>query len=343
MDVLSSLLTAPRGRGVFVLRSDLVAPWALGVRDRAPLTLLAVARGSAVLIAEADDTSGATMRSESSSAVQDVQVSGDRAQRPPAHLDAGDVVLLRGPSGYVLADAPTTPEQAVIGPGQTCTKPDGSPLSDFRDLDGLAWTNVLAGQAAQTVLLTGTYEHVHQVSKRVLEQLPPVVVVRAGEMTGPSAAVLGLLLAETRAPAAAQSAVLDRLVDLLLVTLLRARFADPAHRPPWFVAQEHPVVGVALRCIHHEPHRAWTLESLAREAGVSRATLARTFREVVGQPPMAYLSRWRLDVATHLLGTTDLTLASIAERVGYASAYSLSHAYSRDRGHPPTTVRRLAS
>lgn len=342
MDVLSSLLTAPHGRGVFVLRSDLRPPWALGVRDRAPLTLLAVACGSAVL-----STDPSCEPSGAEGAVRDgkggVEGGHPRAQEPAVRLAAGDVALLRGPGGYVLGDEPDTPEHAVIGPGQTCTKPDGSPLSDFRDLGGLAWTNVPAGAAAQTVLLTGTYEDVHQVSRRVLAQLPAVVVVRAGDMTGAPAAVVDLLLAETRSQSPAQGAVLDRLVDLLLVALLRSRFADPAHRPPWYAAQEHPVVGAVLRRIHHEPHRPWTLISLAGEVNVSRATLARTFRDAVGQPPMAYLTQWRLDVAQELLSTTDLTLGAIAERVGYASAYSFSHAYTRYRGHPPTTVRRLTS
>ena len=313
VDALGALLNAPRTAGAFVIRTEVCAPWALRVEDRAPLTLAVVVRGQAPL-----------------------GVDG----RPPVRLAPGDTALVRGPSPYRVGDEDGTHAQAVIGPGQVCTKPDGSPLSDFRSLGLLAWSNVPDGAAAAAVLLTATWVQDQHVSRRLLALLPPLLVVPAGEADPRLRALVDLLLAETTGTDAGQDAVVDRLVDLVLAALLRGWLARSTEAPSWSRMHADPVVGAALRRLHHEPHRPWTVQSLAADVGVSRATLARRFTTEVGEPPMAYLARWRLDVAADLLTSTDLTLAAVAHRVGYASAFSLSGAFSRARGHAPTALRR---
>lgn len=121
-----------------------------------------------------------------------------------------------------------------------------------------------------------------------------------------------------------QGVVLDRLLDLLVIAALRAWFSRPeaeAEAPAWYRALADPVVGRVLRLVQEDPAHAWTVASLAAKAGVSRAALARRFTDLVGEPPMSYLTGWRLALAADRLRDTDDTLEAIARQVGYGSAF----------------------
>ena len=174
-------------------------------------------------------------------------------------------------------------------------------------------------------------------SRRLLGALPRVLLVpHEGELC----AVLDLTVAEVTRNAAGQQAVLDRLLDLLLLTTLREWFARPEADPPaWYRALGDPVVGHALRLLHDRPAERWSIASLAAEAGVSRATLARRFADLVGEPPMSYLTSWRLSLAADLLARTDDTVESIARQVGYESGFGLSVAFKRVHGTRPSDHR----
>jgi len=149
-----------------------------------------------------------------------------------------------------------------------------------------------------------------------------------------------LLADEVVKDAPGQEAVLDRLLDLLLIAVLRAWFARPdAGTPAWYRAHSDPVVGRALRMIHNNPGHPWTVASLAAGTGVSRAALARRFTELVGEPPMRFLTGWRLAMAADLLREPDATLGSVARRVGYGSAFALSAAFKRELGVSPQEHR----
>lgn len=135
--------------------------------------------------------------------------------------------------------------------------------------------------------------------------------------------------------------MLDRLLDLVLVGALRDWFARPeAEAPGWYRASSDPVVGVALAAIHDAPQEPWTIERLAHRAHVSRATLARRFADLLGEPPMSYLAGWRLCTAADLLERGSDTLESVAHEVGYSSAYALSTAFHREFGVRPSKYRR---
>lgn len=137
-----------------------------------------------------------------------------------------------------------------------------------------------------------------------------------------------------------QAAVLDRLLDLLLIAVLRAWFARPeAAAPGWYRAQSDPVVGRALRIMHNNPAHPWTLASLASETSVSRAALARRFHDLVGEPPMTFLTGWRLALAADLLLEPDATIGAVAQQVGYGSPFALSTAFKRVRGLSPQQHR----
>jgi AraC-like DNA-binding protein len=158
----------------------------------------------------------------------------------------------------------------------------------------------------------------------------------------PSSPLVALLSEEMAKDEPGQEVMLDRLLDLLLITVLRAWFTrQEAAAPAWYRAYSDPVVGRALRMLHNDPARPWTVASLAAETGVSRAALARRFTELVGEPPMAYLTGWRLALAADLLREPDATVGSVARRVGYSTPFALSAAFKRVRGVSPRQHRAM--
>jgi AraC-like DNA-binding protein len=187
------------------------------------------------------------------------------------------------------------------------------------------------------VMLTGTYTTDGEVSRRLLDALPPLTVLTAAAWHHPAVA---LLTEEIVRDEPGQEAVLDRLLDLVLVAALRATFsADDASVPAWYRASGDPVVGPALRLMHEDPAAPWTVATLAAEAGVSRAALARRFHERVGEPPMTFLTGWRMAIAADLLLEPGATVGRAAERVGYGSPFTFSTAFKRHFGQSPRAYR----
>jgi transcriptional regulator GlxA family with amidase domain len=191
------------------------------------------------------------------------------------------------------------------------------------------------------MVVSGTYQLEGDVSRRLLSALPSVLVVPAAEVAGH---VMAMVLGEIQRDEPGQQSVLDRWLDLALITTLRAWFARPeSHAPGWYQAQSDPVVGLALRLLHEDPAYPWSVVELADRTGVSRASLARRFSGLVGEAPMAYLTGWRIALAADLLRGTSDTVESIARRVGYANAFALSVAFKRVRGTSPTAHRRAVA
>jgi AraC-like DNA-binding protein len=310
MDAVAGLLDGPRARGAFLLRSQLEPPWSMRIEDESPLCLIAVMRGEAWLMPEGDE---------------------------PLLLRTGDVAVIRGPDPYSLADDPATPAQVVIRPGQRCETPDGQEVKLMSFMGVRTWGNSPVGS---TVMLTGTYELESEVSRRLLGALPPLLVLASDAWESP---LVGLLAEEIVKDDPGQEAVLDRLLDLLLIAVLRAWFARPdAEAPAWYRAYSDPVVGRALRLIHDDPAHPWTVAELAAEGGVSRAALARRFTELVGEPPMKFLTDWRLSLAADLLLEPEATIGSVAHQVGYGSPFALSTAFKRVRGISPQEYKLAA-
>jgi AraC-like DNA-binding protein len=308
MDGLAGLLDGPRARDAFLLRCLLDAPWAIRLEDEAPLSVTAVVRGH--LWVRPDD-------------------------EEPLRLEAGDVVVWSGSDHWTIADAPETDPTVVIGPGQVCTTLDGRDVAEEMHQGVRSWGNSAVGE---TVLLTGVYLLEGEVSRRLLRALPRTIVLRAAELDTP---LLDLLADEVVHDAPGQDAVLDRLLDLLLITLLRTWFDRPHADPPgWYAAQGDAVVGPALRLMQHHPDHAWTVARLASTVGVSRAAFARRFTDLVGVPPMGFLTEWRLSLAADLLLEPDATIGSVARQVGYATPFALSAAFKRERGISPRDHRR---
>ena len=312
MDAVAGLLDGPRARGAFLLRSTMDPPWSLRIEDEAPLTLVAVVRGHAWIVADG----------------------GEDAVR----LERGDVSIVLGPRPYTVADDPATAPQIRILPGQACEVVRGADVAPMSDLGVRTWGNAADGQ---TVMLTGTYLLDGEVSGRLLRALPELLVLRDGDWDCP---LVALMADEIVKDEPGQEAVLDRLLDLLLIAVLRAWFARPEARAPgWYRASGDPIVGQALRLLHHSPEHPWTVAELARATGVSRAALARRFNDLVGEPPMSFLTGWRIALAADLLREPGATIGSVAARVGYGSSFALSTAFKRVRGVSPQQHRLAAT
>src|SRR3954452_5732231 len=230
MDAVAGLLDGPRARGAFLLRSAMAPPWGLRIEDSAPLTVMAVVAGRA-------------------------PVAPDRGE--PIVLTAGDIAIARGPDHYTVADDPATDPQAVIGPDQVCRLPDGAEVKLMDFLGTRTWGNDAAGG---TVMVTGTYEHAGEISARLLRALPPLLVQRL------DSPLIGLLADEIVKDEPGQEAVLDRLLDLLLIATLRAHFARDDDAPGWYRAAGDPIVGPALKALHDDPAHPWTVAELAERA-----------------------------------------------------------------------------
>jgi AraC-like DNA-binding protein len=310
MDALAGLWDGPRARGAFLLRSIMNPPWSVRVEDRAPLSLVAMVRGDAWVV----PAGGGAVR-----------------------LGPGDIAVTRGPAPFTFADDPATPPQVVIHPGQHCTSPDGDDLAQAMDLGVRTWGNDPDGSV---VMLIGTYERSSELGQRLLRALPPLLVLAHDDWRSPLVPLLGDEMVKDEP---GQEVVLDRLLDLLVIAVLRAWFSRPeAEAPAWYRAYGDPVVGRALRMLHNNPSHPWTVASLAAETGVSRAALARRFTALVGEPPMSFLTGWRVALAADLLREPDSTVGAVAQQVGYGSPFALSTAFKRVRGVSPQQHRLAA-
>jgi AraC-like DNA-binding protein len=236
-------------------------------------------------------------------------------------LGPGDVVLVRGGTDVAFCAGPDQPATAL------------SRLLDGRGAGPGVNRLDLPGPGPAATLLCGAYAFAGSVCDRLLEVLPSVAHVPAA--AGPLRRVVEVLYDELDATAPGQQTALDRVLDLLLVHVLRAHFASGAAVPPWYAALQDPAVGQALRALHGDPAAPWTVERMARIVGLSRAAFARRFTAAVGEPPLAYLTGWRIALAKEALHRDGSTLALVAREVGYASEFALSAAFRRTVGEAP--------
>ncbi len=312
MDQLTALLDGPCASEAFLLRCRLAAPWSLRIDDQAPLTVLAVAAGDAVVVPT---------------------IGGEAIE-----LRDGDLAVVVGDGSYIVADRADTEVRVVVGPDpEQCTTLWGEPLHERMSLGVREWGD----PDGTTLLLVGTYHRTGEIGRRLLDNLPRVVVRRSGPRPSPT---LSLLADQIGLDAPGQQVILDRLLDLVLIETLREWFtSNAASAPPWMRAMDDPVVGASLDLIHADPGHAWTVPTLAAAAGLSRAAFARRFQDLVGEPPITYLTNWRMALAADLLGDPDTSVGAISRQVGYDSPFTFSAAFKRHYGTSPTHYRQTAA
>ena len=307
MDPLADLLVGVRARSTAFCQAILEPPWALRIDDGAALALATTLRGDAWIVPD---------------------------QGEPALMHSGDVAIIKGPAPYTVADDPATVPNITVHADNRLTTNDGVDVTDALRLGPRTSGFTRDGSA---ILASGTYQVSNDVTGRLLNALPDIVLVPEADVQGP---VMALLTHEVGSDGPAQQVVLDRLLDIALISTLRAWFAlQDTAAPGWYRAHDDALAGPALQLMHDDPAHPWTVETLAARVGCSRAAFARRFTELVGEPPMTYLTGWRIALAADLLRTSDLTIETIARRVGYANAFALSVAFKRIRGVSPKRYR----
>ncbi|GAA3092017.1 AraC family transcriptional regulator [Streptomyces roseofulvus] len=254
----------------------------------------------------------------------------------PVRLGTGDVVFLPHGKGHLLADSPETPVAAPPcdpdGP-----EPYAAYATDTVDRSG--------DGGPVTALLCGAYQLDPARAHPLLLSLPELIHLPAhpGRRAELDAAVQ-LLAAELETPRLGTDAAVPALLDTLLLYILRVWFDEQPlhgdHTTGWAAALNDPPVTAALHALHRDPAAPWTVAGLAAEAGLSRAPFAKRFARLVGQPPLAYLTWWRMTTAARLLRISDAPLRAVAAHVGYASEFAFAHAFKRAHGTPPGTYRR---
>ncbi|MFJ3802530.1 AraC family transcriptional regulator [Streptomyces sp. NPDC090088] len=313
MDILSEVIAAVRtGRPSAVARA-LTQPWGLRWYRSSSARFHVVLQGSAELMPGAAGAGG--------------QAPGDASLLT---LAPGDIVLL--PHGQ---------EHALAGDGGMEWR-DVMPVPDGVEPHWPPTTWHTDGIDA--VIMTGTIPLDLSRAHPLFAQLPPVIHLRR-DLGVPRSlgAAVELLAIELEEAEIGWDTIVAGLLDTVLLYILRAWWLR--ERPGseldrgWAAALRDPAVGAALQAIHRQPALSWTVEKLAAESGLSRAVFAQRFTTMVGSPPVAYLTWWRMTQAGRLLLQDHAPLQTIAERVGYASEFAFARAFKRDYGIAPGLYR----
>lgn len=241
----------------------------------------------------------------------------------PVHLLKGDIILLNRGSAHQISHAL---DSKVIPLGEFLQKNNG----------------VISADPDASNVVCGSFSMDRQMLWPALRSLPAVLHLRASELSESSQVSITLrrVCHEVEQWGMGSQAMVQHLLSTLFIYILR-EWADaaPAQIGTGFFAIQSSHVAKALACIHERAAEPWTLASLAGEAGMSRAAFAKQFRSAVGEPPLSYLSRWRMGIAAQLLERTELNIAEVCIQVGYASEYSFSRAFKQARGISPIQHR----
>lgn len=253
---------------------------------------------------------------------------------PPVEVAAGDVVLLAPGHGHSLRDALDTPAESLQ---------DLLRAGAFRPAVDNP-TSASDGRSA-TDLVCGCFRFHDQRNRSLLSDLP--TVMHGSELVGEEgpwlAQTIKLLARESLGERPGKATVVNRLCDALFVYILRSHLSAPsASSTSWLRALVDPQVGEALRLIHESPSGPWTVSSLAARVAMSRSGFAARFKLLTGEPPMQYLTRWRLQQAATMLEAEGTSIAQVAARSGYDSEAAFNKAFKRSIGITPGQHRREA-
>jgi AraC-like DNA-binding protein len=252
-----------------------------------------------------------------------------------ARLEVADRVLEMGPGDVVLVPHG---EGHVLRSGADVLAPDIRVVP--QEIEGRYVRLRHGGPGAATTMVCGAVRFDHPVARPLLATLPAIVHVPVSPLTDRLHDTLRLIALEVDELRPGGEAVITRLADVLVVQALRSWLTEDAEaRTGWLAALSDPQVGRALAAIHRDPAHPWTVASLAAEQGLSRSAFAARFTALVGEPAMAYVTRWRMDLAHERLRSGDDTVARLATALGYRSEAAFSRAFRRVVGEPPGAVR----
>ena len=302
MDVLTDLCNEMYLSGEVVARFDLAAPWGIAMPPHSGI-FHAIAEGECWLRLAPD---------------------GELF-----HVAEGDLIIFPEGGAHDMVDEPSslaTPLQDAL-----CDQTPGSLICPF------------GGGGSRCTIVCGLFHFRDGGYHAFRSILPPVLHVRGGqgEKSQWLQMTLKRLCEESEVASPGAHTIISRLTDILFIEGIRAWLSSqPASGPGWFHALTDPVVGEALGQIHGDPGRQWTISSLATEVGLSRSAFAAHFTRLVGEPPLKYVTSWRMQLARNWLRGSSMGLSEIVERLGYSSEDAFKRAFRREVGIPPGTYRR---
>lgn len=305
MDVLSNVLQVTNLATIVLGWREFLPPWGIAVGELDRSAVHIVRRGSCWL---------------------------RYGDAEPIRLNTGDVVLLPNGGDHTLSS-----ERDVRNPepySQAIARSHNNVVPSLRGRPDPA--------AESTILQCAGYQFSQEGAHPLLTLLPSVVHMTADAVNGDSELqlLLRLLTQESTRREAGTDLVVPRLIDTLFVYIMRAWLRDqPEGAGGWLGALRDPQIRRALSLIHESPQVPWTVESLAHAAAMSRAAFAKRFTDLVGEPPLAYVTRWRMDIAAKMLRESREPVARIASKVGYLSETAFAKAFRRRRKMPPGAYR----
>ncbi len=300
MDLITDFLSAVRVHGVCYGRMQATAPWGLRAEAGAHASFGLISYGQAWLTLP---------------------------EAEPVPLLHGDFFLLAPGRSYVLA-------------GDSRTEP--RPLRDLLKKRRSGEQIRFGGGGPLTAVIAGRFNFGDTHGRSHADFLPPLILIRSGEPGLPALQkTLELLASEANRPTPGSELAVRRLADLLLIQALRAHIdSNDGTRTGWMHALADPQIGAALNAMHSRIDYSWTVAGLAAEAGMSRSAFALRFKELMGESPLEYLTRWRMYRGSDLLRESDRKLADVAQAVGYDSDGAFHKAFKRVLGIAPGEYRR---
>ena len=315
MDALSEALNTVRMTGAIFTNSVCTAPWGF--------TVPAMERMAQLLSPGTECVVSYHMLIEGKATI-------DLPEAESLHVAAGDIVIV--PHGDPHTFSNGRPSELIDSSGAVARWLAGD-ITPFRT----------GGGGETTRFVCGYFGCERHAARLFLVGLPPVIAINV--RTGPAGQWLEgsirHLLDEAQSGRPGCAAVLSKMAEALFMESLR-RYMDqlPLEAIGWLAGARDPVVGSALALMHRRPAHPWTVAELAAQAGASRSLLGERFVHFLGEPPLTYLARWRLQLAARLLQTTQKTILHVAMDVGYESEAAFSRAFKREFGLPPARYRR---
>ncbi|MFM0048496.1 AraC family transcriptional regulator [Caballeronia grimmiae] len=321
MDALSNVLRLVRLSGAVYLNGDFTAPWCVVGQASQELSATFLPRAERIVSYHlvTEGSCWACLVDDPSSAI---------------HVDAGELLVVpQGEPHLMGSSLSITPARSEVMMAHYLKTTPGEVMKLTYGGGGEPRTRVICGFLASDDTLTNP----------VLSVLPRLfkVDMRNDPRSAWLESSLSLATLEAAEWRVGSAIVLARLSELLFVEAVRRCIdALPADRKGWLAGVGDRFVGRALAMLHARPEHSWTVDELARKAGLSRSALAQRFTQLLGQPPMQYLARWRLQIAAQELRNGTRSIAGIAEHVGYESEAAFNRAFKREFGMPPAGWRR---
>lgn len=313
MDVLSEVLKVVKLQGALFHNGEFSAPWSVRTGSSRAMARRFVPGADHLIIYHLLTEGRASLRLES----------GERLA-----LSAGDLVMVPHGDAHIMEN------------GQAKTMDLARNMEEVLDQGLQPWR--FGGGGEVTKFICGYMACEPQLSKVFLSGLPPVFKVSirndaSGRWLENS---IRFSVDQAGTPRAGADAMLAKLSEVLFVETLRTYIASlPAEQTGWLAGARDAEVGKTLALMHRKPAHPWTIASLAKEAGVSRSVLAERFRYYLNEPPMSYLTRWRLQLGAQMLNTTNHSVAEVAAEVGYESEAAFNRAFKREFEVPPARFR----